>query len=128
MKKLLVCGGRDFTDEESLATWMREAITLLGVENRDQLIVIHGGARGADRMAGVIAAGSGVEVCVFPAQWQVHGRCAGFVRNRKMLEEGQPDMVLAAPGGRGTDMMVRLAAAAGVPVLDKRSAQDGRKT
>jgi hypothetical protein len=38
-----------------------------------------------------------------------------------MLKEGKPDLVIAFPGGRGTDMMVGLAKDAGVEVLDLRN-------
>jgi hypothetical protein len=133
VKRLLVCGGRNFSDEDSLALWMREAVAVLGVERPEDMLVIHGGARGADSVAGRIAAGSKVPVQVYPADWNQYGRRAGFLRNKQMLDEGRPDLVLAAPGGVGTAMMVKIALAAGVPVLDKRAllgtcAQNGHNT
>ncbi len=39
-----------------------------------------------------------------------------MIRNQQMLDEAKPDMVLAFPGGRGTDDMVSRAEKAGVPV------------
>ncbi|MEM9912925.1 MAG: hypothetical protein AAF922_19365 [Pseudomonadota bacterium] len=48
------------------------------------------------------------------------GRAAGPIRNKEMLDEGCPDLVVAFPGGRGTANMVKQAQAAGVEVLDKR--------
>jgi hypothetical protein len=79
-------------------------------------LVIHGAARGADRMAGEWAATAGVPVAEFPADWRRYRRGAGPVRNRQMLVEGRPDLVLAFPGKSGTENMVRQATAAGVPV------------
>lgn len=111
--RLLVCGGRDFSDEKALREWMNEAVGA----NRD-VTIIHGGARGADRLAGEIAAKAGVKVLVFPAKWDEHGRRAGPVRNQQMLDEGKPDLVLAAPGGAGTADMIRRAKAAGIEVLE----------
>jgi hypothetical protein len=35
-----------------------------------------------------------------------------------MLTEGHPDLVIAFPGGNGTDMMVKLAKAANVSVIE----------
>jgi hypothetical protein len=120
-KRLLVCGGRDFADGNALAGWMKDATRALGAASPDEVLVIHGGARGADSLAGAVAARSGVECLVFPADWEKHGRAAGFKRNQQMLVEGRPDLVLAAPGGRGTNMMVRIASEAGVAVMDMRS-------
>lgn len=41
---------------------------------------------------------------------------AGPIRNQHMLDIGKPDVVLAFPGGRGTEDMIRRAEKAGVPV------------
>lgn len=45
------------------------------------------------------------------------GRAAGPMRNKQMLEEGKPDLVVAFPGGAGTENMVKQAKAAGIRVL-----------
>lgn len=42
---------------------------------------------------------------------------AGPIRNRRMLEQGKPDLVVAFPGGAGTANMVRLTEAAALPLL-----------
>lgn len=43
--------------------------------------------------------------------------CAGYIRNAQMLSEGQPNIVIAFPGGKGTEMMVSLAKKKGVQVI-----------
>lgn len=53
----------------------------------------------------------------YPADWKRYGMAAGPIRNRRMLKEGKPDIVIAFAGGRGTADMVRQAKAAGVPVV-----------
>ena len=113
--RLLACGGRDFQDERQLRAWMNEA-----VDGHDKVVEIHGDARGADRLAGEIAARVGVPIVTFPADWTRHGAAAGPIRNQTMLDSGKPDLVLAAPGGTGTADMVRRAVRSGVPVIDKR--------
>jgi hypothetical protein len=111
--RLLVCGGRDFFDVVAL----REAMNAVVGEETD-VVVIHGAARGADSLADQIAREAKVPVEAYPADWEKHGKRAGFLRNSKMLREGKPDVVLAAPGGRGTAMMVRIAKEAGVRVVE----------
>lgn len=50
--------------------------------------VIHGACRGADNIAGDVAARLGFTVRAYPAQWEQHGRkAAGPRRNQQMLEE-----------------------------------------
>ena len=111
--RVLVCGGRDFNDPLTLGSW-------LGGIHRNHTIdlLIEGGARGADFMARKFAEWRGIPVRTFPADWDAHGKAAGHIRNKKMLDEGRPDLVVAFPGGRGTANMVAQARAAGVRVLE----------
>lgn len=111
--RVLVCGGRAFTDRERL----RSALDRIASDARID-VVIHGDAAGADRLAGEWARLSGIRELAFPADWERHGRAAGPIRNRRMLVESEPDLVVAFPGGRGTANMMRQARAAGVPVLE----------
>lgn len=106
--KILVCGGRDFEDEGLMG------YILDGYQPIDE--VIHGMARGADRMGGAYAEVRGIPVRQFPADWERDGRGAGAIRNTRMLKEGQPDIVVAFPGGRGTQNMINQAIKAGVKV------------
>ncbi|MFO7628617.1 MAG: hypothetical protein R6W06_03695 [Prochlorococcaceae cyanobacterium] len=50
-------------------------------------LVLHGGARGADAAIGRAAHPLGWSSVVMPAQWQLHGRAAGPIRNRERLEQ-----------------------------------------
>jgi hypothetical protein len=72
-------------------------------------LIIEGGALGADRLAREWAEVSGVSVQTFEAEWKRFGRRAGPLRNKRMLDEGRPDGVVAFPGGAGTANMIDLA-------------------
>jgi hypothetical protein len=67
-------------------------------------LVVHGGASGADSMAGEVAEGFGLEVAVIKADWKKHGKRAGPIRNIEMLETFKPNKVIAFWDGesRGT--------------------------
>src|SRR5262249_32662990 len=113
MTRALVCGGRDFRDGGLLFRTLdtfhaRESITCL----------IEGGARGADLLARAWATGRRIDNDTYLADWRRHGRGAGPVRNRLMLEDGKPDVVIAFPGGAGTANMVSIARKAGVRVIE----------
>ena len=83
-------------------------------------LVLHGGARGADAAIGCAAQQLGWSALVMPAQWQLHGRAAGPIRNRALLEQAVARavarsssscltsvLVVAFPGGAGTASLVR---------------------
>jgi hypothetical protein len=108
--RILVCGGRDYDNVDKVYEVLDEFPT-------EELLIIHGGARGADSLAGVWAFERGVQVTRYPADWEKYGKRAGYVRNQQMLDEGKPDLVIAFPGGRGTAMMIDIAEKAAVNVL-----------
>lgn len=56
--------------------------------------VISGGARGADRLAAQWARERGLPLIEVHADWERHGRSAGYRRNTEMLERG-PQLVVA---------------------------------
>ena len=109
--RILVCGGRDFSDQSLLT----RSLARLLRDNTFSLL-IHGNASGADRLASQWAHDSGVDQVSYPANWVAHGRAAGPMRNRRMLHHGRPQAVVAFPGGRGTANMIQLAEDAGLPV------------
>ena len=112
MNKVLVCGSRDWSDREVITR--RIASFPLGT------LIIHGGCRGADTIAGEVAGELGFGVVCFPANWGEYGRGAGPRRNQAMIDEGKPDLVIAFHGdlasSRGTRDMVTRAAKCGIPV------------
>ena len=115
--RLLVCGGRDFSDADLLHRCIKETSTLCNFDpySCEELTIIHGGASGADALAGVYAKRNGIPCEVYPANWKKYGRAAGPIRNKQMIEEGKPDYVLALYGGTGTLNMVKQAISAGIP-------------
>lgn len=110
--RVLITGGRDFDDE----TLLNETLDRLHAKT-PITCVIHGAAKGADRLAGQWAQANSVEEIVCPADWRRHGRGAGPVRNKLMLEEHNPDLIVAFPGGKGTANMVQPAEKADAKVV-----------
>lgn len=81
-------------------------------------VVIHGGAAGADSLADQWARYRFNTIEEYTADWEKYGKAAGPTRNRQMLKEGKPDLVIAflAKDSRGTKDMINVATEAGVPV------------
>lgn len=108
--RLLICGGRDFLDVEYAIPRIHRLHTAMPVSAE-----ICGLQTGGDSIGRAWAKEVGIPVAEFAAEWKKHGRSAGPIRNRRMLDEGKPDWVLALPGGRGTADMVQAAKDAGIP-------------
>jgi len=115
--RVLICGSRYWEGREEI----REKITKLFDENKHDMLVIHGAARGADTIAGEEASKLGIPVEAYPADWKKYGRAAGAIRNTSMISIGKPDLVLAfhedLNKSKGTANMVRQARKAGIPVV-----------
>jgi hypothetical protein len=129
MTVVLICGGRNYgrfpirptlgqiAHAEKEAFILRETLDQLHRERRFRK-VIDGAAPGADRLAHQWATARNIPTLRFRADWRMHGKAAGPIRNAQMLRDGKPDLVIAFPGGSGTEDMIRQARAAGVEVLD----------
>ncbi len=91
--KVLVCGSRSW----HRTSLIHERLAKLprGTE------IIHGGARGADEIAGEYARALGLTETIFLADWKRHGKKAGIIRNYEMLNQ-EPDLVLAFWDGKST--------------------------
>lgn len=139
--KVLVCGGRDFGNISKdhngkriedgkpeqyrfIMSYLDEKFIPYDRQTEDPetwlppagLVIIAGAAKGVDSVAIDWAV---VNWCMYEeywADWNKHGKAAGHIRNKQMIDEGKPDLVIAFPGGRGTANMVSQARAAGIPV------------
>lgn len=82
--RVLITGDREWKD----ASKVRRVLLALQAVTRD-VIIVHGGARGADSIAGIIAEelfGPSRVEC-YPAEWTKYGKSAGPRRNQQMLTE-----------------------------------------
>lgn len=77
--KLIIAGGRDF----NLPTLMKEELNKL-VDGAEDLEIVSGMARGADKLGYKLAKANNVPVKTFIPDWDGLGKRAGFVRNAEM--------------------------------------------
>lgn len=111
--RVLVCGGRDYDDKDRVFDVLDKLHDEAGIDR-----IIEGGAKGADLFARWWADKRGVMRETYEADWENQGSFAGPARNKRMLEEGKPDTVIAFPGNRGTADMCKKARRAGVEVVE----------
>lgn len=111
--RVLCCGDRNWTSYKII----RRELEKLD----DYTTVINGRANGADSIAAYIARQLNYPVMDFPADWNFYGRAAGPIRNKQMLDEGKPDLVLAfhtdIKNSKGTKNMIEQAEKRGIKVI-----------
>lgn len=117
--KVLICGSRGWHDPEPIETIIA-GYDIIAEGANQKLTVIQGGARGADAIAKSLAKSWGAEIITEEANWNKYGKGAGPIRNKKMLEDHNPDVVWAfrtTGKSNGTDDMVKQAKARGIPTF-----------
>lgn len=112
MFKVIIAGSRNYTNYEELAA----RCDFLLSKTTDSIEIVSGTARGADKLGERYAAERGLSCARFPADWNKHGKSAGFKRNIQMAEYA--DALIAFPVGesRGTRHMIRTARQYDLPV------------
>ncbi len=84
--RLVVTGGRDFDDYGMMCRKLNQL--LVEKSKTHEIVIVSGGARGADALAETYARARGYRLEVFSADWQRHGRAAGPKRNAWMAAAG----------------------------------------
>lgn len=115
--RLLVCGDRWWEDYDLVESTLKKIDRISRIE-----YLIEGGQKGADDCAFfAFLKMKGGHVLEFLPDWKQFGMSAGPIRNQKMLDEGNPDLVLAfhddIERSRGTKDMASKAVRQKIPVF-----------
>ena len=100
-RRLLVCGSRGITDKD----WIFSQIESYWYEHLacySDPIMIEGAARGVDLIAKAYAVENDWKVEEYPAEWEKHGRGAGYIRNDIMVKAADEVLILLDGESRGT--------------------------
>lgn len=114
MKRILVTGSRDWDDVSTIFNALNHLMKRWGTN----ITVVHGGAKGADTIAGQWTGVQFVGEEVHPADWNQYGKRAGFIRNSEMVNLGA-DICLAfiKNNSKGATMCADLAEKADIPTF-----------
>lgn len=111
--KVLICGDREWLRHKPI----RDTLRMLERQHGSKLLIITGGARGADKIAEVKAKKRGIHVAVVDALWDAHDKKAGPMRNAAMAAL-EPDEVIAFHSNlaesTGTTGMLKIARRKGI--------------
>ena len=104
MVRIIVAGSRDFNDYELL----KEKLDLVK-EAIGEFEVVSGKARGADSLGERYARENDLPIAEFPADWDKHGKSAGYKRNAEMADYAEGCIVFWDGISKGTQHMINLA-------------------
>lgn len=86
------------------------------LQNCDEVEIVSGGARGADKLGELYAEQYGYEVKQFLPNWTNYGNVAGFVRNKEMAAYGDALIAFFDGSSKGTLNMIQVARSVGLKV------------
>lgn len=115
MFRVIIAGSRNFNDYEFLKQYMDFLL-----QNKQDIVVLCGEARGADALGKRYALERGFSVQSFPADWKRFGRSAGVCRNRQMAEAADACVVFWDGVSHGSANMIAEAERAGLALRVRR--------
>ena len=101
--KCIIAGSRDITGYHILEL----AIKLCPFKD-DIVEIVSGCARGADTLGEEYASNNLIPVKKFPAEWDLLGKRAGYIRNEEMAKYANAEIILWDGSSKGTKHMIDL--------------------
>ena len=84
IKRVIIAGCRYYNNYEEAKVFIDFCLSNIRKEN--EIVILSGGARGADAIGERYAEENGFSIEKYPADWEKYGRSAGPRRNRQMAE------------------------------------------
>lgn len=116
--KIIIAGSRKFSDFTTMTNIIDHILNLYVYRRgfyENGIEIICGMAKGADLLGKQYAEQNGYDVKCFPANWDLYGKSAGFIRNKQMAEyassiQGYGALIVFWDGSsKGTKNMIELA-------------------
>lgn len=104
MYKIIVAGGRDFSNYKLLKEKLDEVVKLFG-----GFELVCGMAKGADMLGWDYAKLNNLPIKEFPADWNGLGKRAGYIRNEQMAQYADGCIVFWDGKSKGSKHMIDLA-------------------
>ena len=107
--KVIIAGSRDISRFRLISDAVKES----GFKITE---VISGAAREVDKTGEEWAAINKIPVRSFPAQWEIHGKAAGHIRNKDMALEADALILVWDGKSRGSASMLKIAKKLGLRI------------
>lgn len=99
--KIIIAGSRTFNNYKLLC---EKADRIL--QNQSEIMIVSGGAAGADKLGERYAKERGYQCVIMKADWERHGRQAGYKRNVEMANFADGLIAFWNMESRGTKHMI----------------------
>lgn len=106
---VIIAGSRGFQDYDLLCSKCDRFFS-----RRKPSAILCGTARGADKLGERYAKERGINVLYYPADWDSHGRAAGYIRNAEMADNADALVAFWDGQSRGTKHMIDIAVEKGL--------------
>lgn len=100
--KTIIAGSREITDYQQVLN----AISLIDWQIT---AVVCGMARGVDKLGEKFALQNQIPVHYYPAEWHIHGKSAGYLRNWEMAKNAEALIAIWDGKSKGTSHMIDIA-------------------
>ena len=116
--RIIIAGSRDFDNFSYLQDIVFQFAEDLGIDP-DDIEIVCGEARGADLLGRKSGERYGLQIHSYPADWDKHGKSAGYRRNVQMAENADALIAFHMNKSKGTQHMINIAKEKGLIVLVK---------
>ena len=118
IKRIVIAGCRNYNNYEEASAYINSCIKNIRMEYT--IVIVSGGADGADALGERYAKENGFEIEQFPANWKKYGRSAGPIRNKQMAKVCDCVICFWDGKSRGTKSMIAYANNYNKPVKIKK--------
>lgn len=110
--RVVVAGTRKFDDYKRLSYELDKFL-----KGKENVTIVSGTARGADRMGEQYAAEHGIKLERFPAEWGIYHKGAGPIRNMKMVQSADAVVAFWDKESSGTKNIIDCARQEHIPCI-----------
>lgn len=117
-KRVVIAGCRDYHNYAEAKEYIDYCLS--SIKKECQIIIVSGGASGADSLGERYAKENGLRIENYPADWEKYGRSAGPKRNEQMAKAGDFVICFWDEKSRGTKSMINYAKKYNKPIRIKK--------
>ena len=117
IKRIVIAGCRDYNNYYEAKEFVEYCLSRIRKEN--EIIIVSGGARGADALGERYAKENGFKIERYPAHWEKYGKSAGPKRNEQMAKVADCVICFWDKKRKGTKSMMGFAREYNKPIRIK---------
>ena len=107
IKRVVIAGCRNYNNYTQARQYID--LCLSNIRKEYDIIIVSGGASGADALGERYAAENGFKVEKYPADWKTYGKSAGPKRNKQMANVSDYVICFWDEKSKGTKSMIKYA-------------------